>query len=48
MTGATVLIADDSLVIRAVARGGLEEEGYRVVEAIDGLAALEHLSLIHI
>ena len=42
MTGATVLIADDSLVIRAVVRGGLEDEGYAVVEAVDGLAALEH------
>jgi two-component system cell cycle response regulator len=42
MTSATVLIADDSLVIRAVVRDGLEEEGYRVFEAADGLAALVH------
>ncbi len=42
MTTATVLIADDSLVVRAVVRGGLEDEGYRVVEAVDGLAAIEH------
>lgn len=41
MTAATVLIADDSLVIRAVVRDGLENEGYRVTEAIDGDAALE-------
>jgi two-component system cell cycle response regulator len=41
MTTGTVLIADDSLVIRAVVRNGLEEEGYRVIEADDGLAALE-------
>jgi two-component system cell cycle response regulator len=41
MTTATVLIADDSLVIRAVVRSGLEEEGYRVVEAVDGSAALQ-------
>jgi two-component system cell cycle response regulator len=41
MTIGTVLIADDSLVIRAVVRAGLEEEGYRVVEAVDGVAALE-------
>jgi two-component system cell cycle response regulator len=41
MTTATVLIADDSLVIRAVARDGLEDEGYRVTEAVDGLTALE-------
>jgi len=41
MTTATVLIADDSLVIRAVVRSELEEEGYRVVEAVDGLAAVQ-------
>jgi two-component system cell cycle response regulator len=41
MTTGTVLIADDSLVIRAVVRSGLEEEGYRVIEAVDGLTALE-------
>ncbi len=41
MTTATVLIADDSLVIRAVVKSELEEEGYRVVEAVDGLAAVQ-------
>lgn len=41
MTTATVLIADDSLVIRAVVRSELEEEGYLVVEAVDGLAAVQ-------
>ncbi len=41
MSAATVLIADDSLVIRAVVRAGLESEGYRVVEAVDGASALE-------
>jgi len=41
MSSPTVLIADDSLVIRAVVRDGLENEGYRVVEAVDGLAAVE-------
>lgn len=40
MTTATVMIADDSLVIRAVVRDELENEGYRVVEAVDGLAAV--------
>lgn len=40
MTGGTVLIADDSLVIRAVVRRGLEDEGYQVMEAVDGLDAL--------
>jgi two-component system cell cycle response regulator len=39
--GATVLIADDSLVIRAVLRDHLEEEGYQVVEAVDGPSAVE-------
>ncbi|MGY2873546.1 two-component system, cell cycle response regulator [Marmoricola sp. URHA0025 HA25] len=42
MTTARVLIADDSLVIRAVVRSGLEDEGYDVFEAVDGLTALEH------
>ena len=42
MTGATVLIADDSEVVRAVVRAGLEHEGYRVIEEVDGRAALEH------
>jgi two-component system, cell cycle response regulator len=41
MTTATVLVADDSLVIRAVVRSNLEDEGYRVIEAVDGLAAVE-------
>ena len=40
MTPATVLIVDDSLVIRAVVRDGLETEGYKVFEAVDGLAGL--------
>jgi len=40
VTAATVLVADDSLLIRAVVRSGLEEEGYHVVEAVDGIAAL--------
>jgi diguanylate cyclase (GGDEF)-like protein len=41
MTSAAVLIADESALIRAVARDILEEEGYRVAEAGDGLTALE-------
>jgi two-component system cell cycle response regulator len=40
VTAATVLVAEDSLVIRAVLRGHLEEEGYDVMEAEDGDAAL--------
>jgi two-component system, cell cycle response regulator len=38
---ATVLVADDSMVIRAVVRAGLEAYGYRVTEADDGAAAIE-------
>lgn len=41
MTAATILVADDSLVIRAVVRSNLEEEGYQVIEADDGPSALE-------
>ena len=42
MTGerVTVLIADDSLVVRAVVRARLEDEGYDVVEADNGDAAV--------
>ncbi len=40
MNAATILVADDSLLIRAVVRSGLEDEGYRVLEAVDGLEAL--------
>ncbi|TMK51053.1 MAG: diguanylate cyclase [Actinobacteria bacterium] len=39
--GATVLIADDSAVIRAVLRHHLEEEGYRVEVAVDGPGTIE-------
>ncbi|MCU1658356.1 MAG: hypothetical protein JWO57_3012 [Pseudonocardiales bacterium] len=42
MSRPTVLIADDSLVVRAVVRSGLEAEGYVVTEAVDGTAALQH------
>lgn len=41
MTTATILVADDSLLIRAVVRSNLEEEGYRVIEADDGPVALD-------
>lgn len=40
MDAATVLIAEDSLVVRAVVRRHLEEQGYSVVEAHDGESAL--------
>jgi diguanylate cyclase (GGDEF)-like protein len=37
---ATILIADDSPVVRAVVRDGLEAEGHLVHEADDGVAAI--------
>ncbi|HEY2668528.1 MAG TPA: response regulator [Actinomycetota bacterium] len=39
--GATVLIADDSAVIRAVLRHHLEAEGYHVEVAVDGPGTIE-------
>lgn len=36
-----VLVVDDSALIRAILAGSLEEQGYDVVEAEDGLEALE-------
>jgi two-component system, cell cycle response regulator len=41
MTPATVLITDDSLVVRAVVRSHLETEGHHVLEAENGESALE-------
>lgn len=40
--GSRILVADDEPHIRAVVRAYLEREGYEVVEAADGEAALEH------
>jgi diguanylate cyclase (GGDEF)-like protein len=37
----TVLVVDDSLVVRAVVRAALENEGYGVAEAGDGTAAID-------
>jgi diguanylate cyclase (GGDEF)-like protein len=42
VTGAaTILVADDSVVVRAVVRSHLEEVGYHVLEADDGMAAID-------
>jgi diguanylate cyclase (GGDEF)-like protein len=41
VTGGTVLVVDDSLVVRSVVRGWLEEQAYRVVEVEDGQAAID-------
>jgi PAS domain S-box-containing protein len=40
----TVLVAEDEVAVRRMARRSLEDEGYRVVEAADGDAALALLA----
>jgi two-component system cell cycle response regulator len=40
VTDTTILVAEDSLVVRAVLRRHLEGQGYSVVEAVDGDSAL--------
>lgn len=42
-TSATVLVVDDNQDIRETVRLTLEDEGYTVLEAADGLAALDAL-----
>jgi two-component system chemotaxis response regulator CheY len=37
------LVADDSTTVRLMLRGWLEAAGHQVIEAADGLQALEHL-----
>lgn len=37
------LVADDSNTVRLMLRGWLEAAGHQVIEAADGLQALEHL-----
>jgi diguanylate cyclase (GGDEF)-like protein len=41
----TVMIADDSMLVRAVVRAGLEAENYDVMEAEDGTLALQQCRL---
>jgi CheY-like chemotaxis protein len=43
MLSARVLLVDDDAMVREVLAGQLEELGYRVAQASDGLAALERL-----
>lgn len=45
--GAVVLVAEDSLVVRALLRAQLRERGYTVVEAADGEQALERARESH-
>ncbi|PKL94141.1 MAG: hypothetical protein CVV20_00105, partial [Gemmatimonadetes bacterium HGW-Gemmatimonadetes-1] len=40
-TGATILLADDDAQMRRLVRTVLEREGFRVLEAVDGLDTLE-------
>jgi diguanylate cyclase (GGDEF)-like protein len=40
MNSGLILLAEDSLVIRAIVRQQLEEQGHRVIEAADGAQAL--------
>lgn len=42
-----ILVVDDDTVIRKLARALLEKNGFRVSEAVDGAAALEHLEAGH-
>lgn len=42
--GATVLVVEDALVNRRALRRGVENEGHRVLEAIDGAEALQVLA----
>ncbi len=39
----TILVADDDTRVRAQVVGALRDQGYRVIDAVDGLAALEML-----
>jgi diguanylate cyclase (GGDEF)-like protein len=36
-----ILVADDSMVVRAVLRGQLEQDGHQVIEAVNGAQAIE-------
>jgi two-component system, chemotaxis family, chemotaxis protein CheY len=40
----TILLIDDSAIIRSVFKAALEREKYRVIEAADGLEALAQLN----
>jgi two-component system cell cycle response regulator len=41
-----ILVAEDSLVVRALVCDQLEEEGYEVVEAVDGESALTQIEVV--
>jgi two-component system, cell cycle response regulator len=40
-----ILVAEDSLVVRTIVCDQLEEEGYEVIEAVDGQSALDQCAL---
>ena len=41
--GATILVVEDESLVRALVISGLQEIGYRTIEAFDGAGGLEHL-----
>jgi hypothetical protein len=45
-TGVRVLVVDDDEAVRQVLRGALEDEGYTVIEAPDGVVALDILRAV--
>lgn len=47
MTSQTILVADDDVDLRDILRAILESEGFRVMEASDGQAALEAVQTHH-
>jgi CheY-like chemotaxis protein len=48
MTGATILVVDDSAVVVAAVRDALLSDGYAVFSAVDGLEALDVVKQQHI
>jgi len=45
--GVTILLAEDDAIMRKLTRKMLEEHGYKVIEAVDGAAALERINANH-
>jgi len=46
--GVTILLAEDDAIMRKLTRKMLEEHGFKVIEAIDGQAALDTIAANHI
>jgi PAS domain S-box-containing protein len=45
--GVTILLAEDDAIMRRLTRKMLEEHGFKVIEAVDGQAALDAISTDH-